>query len=79
MIWTWQGDDDPLNDKVCALFGAFAEILAEGIERWFKGEQPKRTCNRHDDCEKANAEARAKGAYAAAHCHDECCEECFGS
>lgn len=37
------------------------------------------TCNRHDDCEAANVRARAAGSFAAEHCHDECCEECFGS
>ena len=38
----------------------------------------KRTCNRHDDCDAANAAAKAKGRYAD-HCHDDDCEDCFGS
>ena len=40
---------------------------------------PKRTCNRHDDCDAADQRARAKGSACADHCHDECCEECFGN
>jgi hypothetical protein len=35
-------------------------------------------CNRHSDCYKADVEARARGAFAASHCHDDCCEDCFG-
>lgn len=37
-----------------------------------------RSCNRHDDCEKADVAARARGAYGASHCHDDECEDCFG-
>jgi len=37
-----------------------------------------RSCNRHDDCDAADAKARLAGAYSASHCHDECCEDCFG-
>lgn len=37
-----------------------------------------RSCNRHTDCAKADTEAKAKGAFGASHCHDECCEDCFG-
>lgn len=48
-----------------------------------------RSCNRHTDCDKADEEARAKakaqnlrpdhfGHRGADHCHDECCEDCFG-
>lgn len=37
------------------------------------------SCNRHSDCMAADAAARAKGAqFGASHCHDECCEDCFG-
>lgn len=49
----------------------------------------KRQCNRHDDCDAADAKARAAAQaqglrpdhhlhFGADHCHDECCEECFG-
>jgi hypothetical protein len=53
-----------------------------------------RSCNRHDDCDAADAKAKArfdedrKKPYReqrenlcpyAEHCHDDCCEDCFGS
>lgn len=50
-------------------------------------EKPKRTCNRHSDCDAADKKVREAGgrdlpyggkSYRADHCHDECCEECFG-
>jgi hypothetical protein len=48
------------------------------------------TCNRHDDCAKADAEAKQRAKdqqlpvdhyayYGADHCHDSTCEDCFGS
>lgn len=37
------------------------------------------SCNRHDDCELANQRAREKGRLGADHCHDDCCEDCFGT
>jgi len=37
-----------------------------------------RTCNRHDDCDEADRKARERGFTRADHCHDECCEDCFG-
>lgn len=41
----------------------------------------KRTCNRHDDCDEADKKAVARGSKigGAEHCHDDCCEECFGN
>jgi hypothetical protein len=42
-------------------------------------EPPKRTCNRHDDCDAADAKAKAAGQSFVDHCHDDCCEDCFGS
>lgn len=54
--------------------------------------RPKRSCNRHADCDKAEAEFKKlypngkevgytykHVIYKPDHCHDECCEECFGS
>jgi hypothetical protein len=38
-----------------------------------------RSCNLHIDCDKANAESLARGRGYASHCHDDCCEDCFGS
>lgn len=40
----------------------------------------QRSCNRHSDCGAADAEAKKRGqVFGAEHCHDECCEECFGN
>lgn len=39
----------------------------------------KRTCNLHDDCNAADEKAKARGRMWASHCHDDCCEDCFGS
>ena len=41
-------------------------------------------CNRHDDCAKADADwwerhPGEKYPPPSFHCHDECCEECFGN
>lgn len=36
-----------------------------------------RTCNRHVDCDAADEVARVKGRRES-HCHDDCCEDCFG-
>lgn len=37
-----------------------------------------RSCNLHVDCDAADARARDKGRWRAKHCHDDCCEDCFG-
>ena len=44
----------------------------------------KRECNRHDDCDKAETEwlkAHPTDLWppAGMHCHDDCCEDCFGN
>ena len=46
--------------------------------------EPKHGCNRHDDCAKADAGWRERNPgkqYPPPnfHCHDDCCEECFGN
>jgi hypothetical protein len=38
-----------------------------------------RACNRHGDCDAADKRTQAATGRPAEHCHDECCEECFGS
>jgi hypothetical protein len=41
----------------------------------------RRTCNRHRDCDAADAKVRASTNGErdwADHCHDDCCEDCFG-
>lgn len=37
----------------------------------------QRHCNRHDDCDAADAKAKAAGR-TTDHCHDSGCEDCFG-
>lgn len=44
----------------------------------YKKPKPPRSCNRHSDCNKADEEAKKRGAWAASHCHDDTCEDCFG-
>jgi len=62
--------------------------LIEPLDSWEHIETPKRvrSCNRHSDCDAAEAAvlARNPGKTAADisltfHCHDEDCEDCFGS
>lgn len=36
------------------------------------------TCNMHQDCAAADVAARARDGRRAAHCWDDCCEDCFG-
>lgn len=43
-----------------------------------------KSCNRHEDCDKAEKEwlerhPCARWTPVDFHCHDECCEECFGN
>ena len=40
--------------------------------------EAKRSCNRHIDCGAAEARALAAGRRWPDHCHDDCCEDCFG-
>lgn len=46
--------------------------------------KPKRSCNRHDDCDAADKEVVERlriekwQINSSFHCHDECCEDCFG-
>ncbi len=42
--------------------------------------KPKRSCNRHDDCDAADVKIRELGGNPyVAHCHSDDCEDCFGS
>jgi len=42
--------------------------------------EPRNTCNRHTDCREADEQARARGELGGAtHCHNETCEDCFGT
>ena len=45
--------------------------------------EQRRSCNRHSDCNEAEKEwlerhPKEKHVPMSFHCHDECCEECFG-
>lgn len=47
--------------------------------------KPIRSCNRHNDCDKAEEEVLARNPgktrldiSLSFHCHDEACEDCFG-
>lgn len=51
-----------------------------GLETELEQKTRKRACNRHFDCDEADERARARGwSSGADHCHDECCEDCFGN
>lgn len=55
--------------------------VAAFVKRWTEDHpRPKvpRACNIHRDCDAADAKARANGRLHADHCHDDCCEDCFG-
>lgn len=39
----------------------------------------KNYCNLHSDCNEANTKARAEGNLGTSHCHNDCCEDCFGN
>lgn len=45
-------------------------------------DNPRRSCNRHDDCDKFDKEYKEKYKVDFVpynqHCHDEECEDCFG-
>lgn len=61
-----------------------SEVIGDGQDAVLHagGEKArKRSCNRHDDCDSADAKAIERGSKygAAEHCHDDCCEDCFGS
>lgn len=46
-----------------------------------RARENRRSCNRHDDCTKAEEEFKAENGRAPGfnfHCHDEECEDCFG-
>lgn len=55
-------------------------VSAAALTHLEERQLPKRNdCNRHVDCAAADEKAKAKGRGFADHCHDDCCEECFGN
>ena len=64
------------SSLVMRMLGAGGLPLSEPRER-----EIKRTCNRHVDCDEAERKLIAAGKsrpFINFHCHDDCCEECFG-
>lgn len=59
-------------------FGLRLEMAQEITERAEAQKAATRTCNRHDDCDGADAAARERGASPPDHCHDDGCEDCHG-
>lgn len=48
---------------------------------WVPEPEPVRSCNRHEDCglaERQYVGTRGRTPPATFHCHDDCCEDCFG-
>jgi len=58
-----------------------SEILGQGADAVLVSvpPKPKRTCNMHEDCDAADARAVARGSLYSYHCHDDECEDCFGT
>lgn len=61
-----------------ALAAPPAGVGAEAVPAVQPPQDAKRKCNRHEDCDEANRLAAAAGRRTD-HCHDDCCEDCFGS
>ncbi len=55
-----------------------AELAAEVVRALQYLDPKPRSCNMHSDCDAADAAAKICGVRVD-HCHDECCEDCFGS
>lgn len=71
--------------ELAAMYPAFTfarelfEAASADAESQWPTTPTKRTCNLHDDCDAADARMRHTARGAASHCHDDSCEECFGS
>lgn len=61
------------EEKIEQLDNIFKDILYN-----HQGYKPN-TCNMHDDCKLADIQSQLNKGKNANHCHDECCEECFGN
>lgn len=85
------GEIEEAKSRGIPIFGTYSEQEGlEDLELWANGKPVKhgqpfgpqvpgpRTCNRHTDCDVADAKAKAAGRLAAEHCRDETCEECLG-
>jgi hypothetical protein len=65
----------------CALLNdATKESIQQAVTKALTHLDPEpRKCNCHEDCDAADAKAKAMGHLGADHCHDDCCEDCFGT
>lgn len=61
----------PVPDHAALPIEQIKKLLAQPVELTVP---VVRTCNRHLDCDAAEAKFRDVD-----HCHDETCEDCFGS
>jgi hypothetical protein len=56
------------------------EQIRAAVEKALTHLDPRpRSCNRHDDCDAADAAATLKGRQTPDHCHTDDCEDCFGT
>jgi hypothetical protein len=58
--------------------GVEADLKHPGNDTGGETAKFRNSCNRHGDCAAADAKAKAAGHFSASHCHDDCCEDCFG-
>ena len=72
-----------LIERFCEAGLPEAELQGLADEGAAVQKDPKiRSCNRHSNCEKAEKKyekEEGKPPWINFHCHDECCEDCFGS
>jgi hypothetical protein len=67
-----------LKELLLKLADVQKEISAQTSPKAIEPEPFRNSCNRHSNCANADAEAKARGAFGASHCHDDECEDCFG-
>lgn len=67
------------EEQLPDLKARIGSVVADALKHCDPEPPKPRKCNRHDDCDAANDKARAQGYLAADHCHDEDCEDCFGT
>lgn len=69
----------PCHDERLESYTIKTEFLTSAIQYEPVKRTKRNSCNRHNDCAAADADARKKGSmWGTSHCHDEGCEECFG-
>jgi len=73
----WVEVDDETYNKIAGPLSVSVSATAP--------EPVKRSCNRHNDCDAAEDEVLARNPgstkmaiHPSFHCHDDCCEDCFG-